>query len=609
MKKLFIFIVCCFLPFALYCQPPVILKPEAHTHYLQLLGSAKDSLYNTILQSFDRYIRNHPEEYLVQIERCKLIENAYYDSYTESNPKYEESEECLDQLLLSFPKIPEVVLYKAEGMYGDSAIIFLETILSDYDQEPEKWENKGISKVYSKLAESYSRKDQNLLAIKFAALAVKNNDTLDLSLLLARQYKALKQNKNAIDVLVNNLHSKNETWTLNEKGKLLLELGVPDKAILAFRLAKKDSSSWQDAGGLARAMIENGLFADARPYLVKDIEDSWKKSSSMRKLFEYDLKHSHADSALASYTALVKENFWNDPVGINRIQLLFHGPLLHWSFYDVLRIFLMLLLLITILIVPYILILPVHYLGNYFKNKGMLLKPTEFRWGLRHFWLACSLLLLVDIMAMLIYYFDETFVNGGVDGVSPINNNLANMSLFVMIGLLLATVLLTKKSDLAFIWGKIWDKKKSILSGIGMAFLLRFGLGIYLKIYAFLGIGQSDAAGMVSVIDEIVSVNQYYHPLVGFVFVVILVPFYEEFLFRGIFLSSCQKYMKFFIANSIQSVIFALLHQDIKLLPFFFAFGFVAGYYREKSQSLAPGISMHITNNLLAFIGILAGRR
>ena len=149
---------------------------------------------------------------------------------------------------------------------------------------------------------------------------------------------------------------------------------------------------------------------------------------------------------------------------------------------------------------------------------------------------------------------------------------------------------------------------KQILSGVGLAFLLRLGLGLYHEMLQDFGVSYTSSGVIASVVDNIVSVNQYYNPYLGFFFVVLLVPFYEEILFRGIFLSACQRNMKFALANSLQSLVFALVHNDLKLIPFYFAFGMVAGFFRQKTQSLTIGTSMHMTNNLIAFVFLLVTR-
>ena len=112
-------------------------------------------------------------------------------------------------------------------------------------------------------------------------------------------------------------------------------------------------------------------------------------------------------------------------------------------------------------------------------------------------------------------------------------------------------------------------------------------------------------SGVGSVLDYIASINSYYHPIVGFLFVVILIPFYEEYLFRGIALSAMEKRVKFMAANALQSLFFAIMHENLSLFLFYFSFGLIAGYLVKESKSLVPGIIFHMTNNLFAFIALM----
>lgn len=580
-------------------------KPENCEYYLSLLGSAKDSLSKEIIELYNDYTRLNPDDYLIQIERCKFLESAYYDADEGYNPKYEESEECRNNLIASFPEIPEVLIYKSEFLYGDTAIVFLKEIIADYENHTQKWLGKSIWKVYSKLADIYDADDKAREAVKYGHLAMEHNDTLDLTLLLAEQYKALSQNKKAVELLASDIDSADASWELNQKGRLLLELGAPDKAIRAFRFAQRDSASWMDVGGLAQAMIENGLYKEARVYLVKDTGEEWNKAEHLSKLFQYDVKYGSADTASLTYRKLDENSFWNDPVGIYRLRLLFRAPFSAWSVYDMLRVILLLGLFALVFIVPYTWILPIHYLGTYFKNKGMILSPSDFRWGLRNFWIASSLFLLVDLTASLVFTYDELFTGNEENATVLITKNLADFTIFSLTGFLLVTLFLVRKADVKLLLGSIWSERKSVLTGIGMAFLLKFCAGLYLRLLGAFEVNDDNPLFFLSIKENIISINQYYHPALGFLFVVLLVPVYEEIFFRGVFLSATEKYMKFSLANILQATVFALVHQDWKMFPFYLAFGLVAGYYRQKSQSLAPGISMHMTTNLVAFLAML----
>lgn len=586
-------------------------RPNTYSYYLDLLGSSKDVLYDSILHQFDQYIAQNPGDYKVSIERCRLIENAYYDSYEDYNPNYDEAVACVDTLIANFPTEPEVLLLKVDYLYGEELTEYLRE-LNDGVPLNDNWDSHAW-KLYKLLAENYENESNYEFAIRFGNLAKEQKDSLDLTLMMGRLYKEQNNTAQAIEVLSSSIDTLDLSWELNQKGKLLLELGAPDKAIEAFRLAKRDSTGWQDQSALAQALMDKGLYTEAREYLAKEVsETTWNKEKALRKLFVYDLTYGSLDSAKVAYRELVELNFMSDPIGIDRIRLFFKAPLFHWTFDDILHILLLLLILFVLLIFPYLWILPIHYIGNYFRTKGMQLSASEFRWGLRHFWIICSGYLIISVVAVaivdyptIISMFDESIVYGEV--TPEISKANATLTLLFCSGLLVMTIFLLKRTDLRLFWGTLQSKGRAIGVGIGVALLLKVGLGIYAAILRFADISlfEDSALGMLSINDDIISVNQFYHPLLGFLMVVIIVPIYEEILFRGVLLSACEKHMKFWIANSLQAVAFALVHQELKLIPFYFAFAFVCGYYRNKTQSLATGISLHVTNNLLAFIGIL----
>ena len=183
------------------------VKPLNHQVYLKLLVGAKDSLYQQALKTYDHYLQQHPADYRVHMERCCLIENAY--NTDEYNPKYAEVEQEANRLLKKFPQVPEVMLYKSELLYGDSALTFLEAMVLDYTKNPAKWQGKAIWRAYDKLASTYAASEKQAEAIKYGELSMAQNDTLDLSCLLATAYKTKNQKKKAINLVLKYLNPKN----------------------------------------------------------------------------------------------------------------------------------------------------------------------------------------------------------------------------------------------------------------------------------------------------------------------------------------------------------------------------------------------------------------
>jgi len=171
-----------------------------HAQHLERLGNAKDSLYQNILDQYKDFIWRYPKDPHARVERCRFIQTAYYDDYEEYNPNEEEAEVCARELLNVFVKDPEVLLYPAEFLYGDTAIAYLKKLTREIDSNPALWKNYGW-KVFDQLAEEYDNTDAHREALLYATRAMSSNDTLDLSLLQARAYKGLKQTDSAIAVL------------------------------------------------------------------------------------------------------------------------------------------------------------------------------------------------------------------------------------------------------------------------------------------------------------------------------------------------------------------------------------------------------------------------
>jgi uncharacterized protein len=605
-KKLLLYLLFLGCVLSIKAQKKEESKPASYTTNLAILKNAKDSLYKSILVSYNAYLFNHPNDIEVCIEKCRFVENAFYDSEEDYNPNYESCKTYLDSLLEKYPNEPGLIIYRSEYAYGDSSISYCLRAINKYENYPDKWKDKQISLIYEKLANAYNTNEKPKQSLEYALLAKEKNDSLDLSLLIARNYNTLKQKDKAILALLQQLDSTSLGWELNQKGELLLELGSISKALVVLRWAQKDSTvRWSNNTALANALIENGLYKQARVYLVEESKKSWEQTESFQKLFDYDLKYSSADTARASYKRLVTKAYLNDPLGVKRIRLFLNAPSLGWSFTDVLRVLSLILAVVLIFCIPYLWILPIQFIGNYYKSKGSVFSQNESRWSLRHFWIICALVLIVDVVAGLIFEHDVFLsISDGEKGVTQdsINLNLAHSTLFTISGYLLMTLLVLKWRDLKEIWGTYENKSKLIFKGIGTILLLRFVLGLYLKLIGFM---SDDIETESSVVENIRAINQFYSPLLGFLLVVIIVPFYEEFIFRGIILSACEKYMKFIFANSLQAALFAAVHLDLKLFPFFFLLAYIAGYQRHKTSALAPGISMHITNNLIAFFVIL----
>jgi uncharacterized protein len=583
-----------------------------HAHYLLQLGTAKDSLYKTILSGYDRYIILHATDHKAQIERCRFIETAYYDTYEDYNPNYELAQACADTILQRFPKNPEVLLYPTSFLYGDTLGHYLRHLEDEIKLDNSAW-NHYQWDVYHQLAQYYDQEENHEMVVHYGELAITNNDTLDISLLLARSYHKLSKNIDALDALLRHVDSTDAVWSLNEKGKLLMELGANDKAIEAFRIASHKNAAIQNGGELANAMINNGLIEDARGFLLKEVEASaqWNASKALRSLMLYDISYGRADSAQQNYRKFVEKDFYNDVFGIYRMRMTVKAPLMEWTLVDGAHILLFLLLLALLVVIPYLWVLPIHYYGSYRRQQGKLFSEQTFHWGLRHLWIVSSLWFASDVLALLFIDYPSVtamFLESSYEEPAPsISKTVADLDIFFCVGLLVGSIALLRREDFEGVLPRWWANAGDIGIGIMLAIGLKVGLSIYVMTFQKLGVDFSQGAMITaSITDNILAINKYYNPLLGFLFVVMFAPFYEEILFRGVFLSACQKNMSLWLANVLQGSVFALAHQSLIYFPFYLAFGLVAGYYTRKTGSLITSTSMHMMNNAMAFVYLLS---
>lgn len=607
MKRLLFWLVCLIGYLQSTAQITDSLRPAEHTYYLEMLNSSRDSLYDKALREYDTYLATHHHDVQMHIERCKLIEFAYYDEYEGYSLNYEEADSCRSKLKKEFPHSPEVKLFLVEHLYGDEKVEALKELVEDVQEQPERWKHLPVWKVHQQLANEYKWDDNYEEAISHAKLAMEQNDTLDLSILLAEGYIELDEKEKAVEILLNGVDSTQSTWDINRKGKLLLDLGKTNEALDVFNYIKEDTNGYINYSDLAATLVENGLFNEAREYLVKDLNERWPQAKAKFDLFQFDLKYGTADSTKASYERLVEDSFSNDFLGKYRLLIFLKHPLLSWSFPDIGRVLLLLLSLLIIVFLPYVWVLPVDYMGRALSRRGFYFFPNNFRWNLKHFWIISSIHLFIIFMCYYVFsyeafmsYLTDVYVGETIEDISQ---KVADNDLLFSFSLLFTTLFFVSKLDVIHFWGNKWSKQHSILLGFAVGFVIR---AIYGTISLEFDLYDAEASFYSAVTDSILSVNEYYSPILGFIVVAVMAPFYEEIIFRGVVLAGLEKKIPFVWANLLQALLFMGLHDDVVAFPFLFAFGFAAGMLRNKSQSLAPGMAMHFLNNAIAFWVITA---
>lgn len=83
----------------------------------------------------------------------------------------------------------------------------------------------------------------------------------------------------------------------------------------------------------------------------------------------------------------------------------------------------------------------------------------------------------------------------------------------------------------------------------------------------------------------------------------LLGPIVEEMVFRGAMTGSLlAKRCNIIVTLAVPSLLFAAVHLNPELLPFYFAYGLIAGWFAVRTGSLWPPVVLHATNNTVCAI-------
>ncbi len=578
--------------------------PFDHQKFIEEIKNSSTNIYKQCIEKYDDHLNKFPEDVLVHIEKCKFIANAQYDEYEEYNPNQEQFDSCLAKLKKRFPTNPDALLYQTECLWGDELKEVLEKAKEIIDENPQDWTNEKKGLLYSKIAnQNYSDSEYQLANFNITK-AITFDSKYETSLTYARILTKINKNDKALEVLTAEQDTSAEIWELNQKADLLLELKAYSKALDLYNKINEKDSSYIRNSELASTLVGVGEFAYARKYLVADTAKSWDKEGALRNLLLHDLKYHSSDTCITTYNKFRDIGYSVDPLGVYRIKLFLSHPLQGWSFRDIAGLTVFMLILLVLVVIPYFWILPVYFVGHHWKFITRE-KPYQPQWGLKMFWfVSFGLLFATFIPAVAVPEYLGFILN---------TNNYAELAseqraliyiIFILTFAIFGLVALYKK-DLRVLLSNNWSIQKSI--GIGLGILLAFKLVsvIYVKIgMSGFGITLEDLASIPNIFlaskQDIEPIITNYGKLIGFSLICILVPIYEEIIFRGVVLDAILGYINFNSANIIQSALFASIHGNLFLFPVFFFFGLIAGIMRKKSGGLLPGIVFHIVNNMLA---------
>lgn len=262
----------------------------------------------------------------------------------------------------------------------------------------------------------------------------------------------------------------------------------------------------------------------------------------------------------------------------------------------------LLLMILLLAALPAVLLLPVHYRGAIRRLKGKAVVPLFETVGLRHAWLALAAIIVLPVVAMGIAEpaaLEKTLSGNELPG----GRTLLRVALWGSLCGLLAfawTAMRFAKQG-GFGWSGAWRSWWRIL----LAFAAVLAVG-YLHGLVYATSGTDTRTAQTEMVDAMVnSGGSNWAALSAFVVIALLVPLWEEFVFRGMLLGGMARHVSFGWANLLQALLFAAIHDDAPRFLYYFALGLLGGWLVRSTRSLAPAILLHMLVNALAFTALL----
>ena len=576
-----------------------------HEVFIEKIRHSNDNIYQECIKEYNTYLGEFPDDIAVLIEKCKFIQLAQYDAENEYNPNQQEFDSCTADLAKRFTSNPKVLLFQTTYSWSEQLEEVFEKANKSIEENRELWSKEDLALMYKSMSEHYYNDSDYTSALKYIAKAISNDEAYKSSIDYASILIELDRKMEAIEVLTANMDSS--AWELSRKAELFLKIKAYPQALATYDRLREVDSTYVDNAELASTFEGIGQYDLARKCLVSDTSVFWQKEEALHALFIHDLKFQDGAQCAASYNAFRDLGYLYDPLGFYRLKLFFSHPLESWRFRDVLAILALILVLVLFIIAPYILILPVYFAGYRFSrvaNKN----PFDTPWGLKMFWLVCTGYLFASLFSC--FGAPETLIsifNSELGDLELTEGQMGLQSLLFMVIMAVFGFAALYKVKYNVLLSTRWSVGNSIWTGIWLFVVYKIVTGVYIQIgVKSFGISFDEVASIQNILlasrEIIEAIIATYGKGASFLLIGLIVPFYEEVIFRGVILSSCQRYINFNLANVFQAVLFSLVHQSLFLFPVFFIFGMMAGILRKRSGGLLSGMVLHSANNILVML-------
>ncbi|MET0591138.1 MAG: CPBP family glutamic-type intramembrane protease, partial [Polyangiaceae bacterium] len=231
--------------------------------------------------------------------------------------------------------------------------------------------------------------------------------------------------------------------------------------------------------------------------------------------------------------------------------------------------------LVCIALVPIAIALPVYEIGRWRRARGA--PQVETRWSLVHACLMWEILVFGTTIAFNAFAYRDIHLTGFRHNESDLSQlELARVGVCSSISMVLAAVPFTRKADWQRLGSAEWLNLPTLITA-AKCFAIVVGISLVNQTLLLLLRGVVDWGPDTDppALLALRAIREVYGVPVMIYVAAIAAPIAEEFVFRGVVLDAFNRHLPARSANWLQAILFALLHDDLRVAPSLMAVGVI----------------------------------
>jgi uncharacterized protein len=262
-------------------------------------------------------------------------------------------------------------------------------------------------------------------------------------------------------------------------------------------------------------------------------------------------------------------------------------------------------MLLLLAYLPGLIAFPAFYRGTVRARLNLPSRPMFAPIGLRHMWLALGAFLVTSTIVPML---GSGSALQSLAANRPLSAGEEVTALAIQIMTLVGAALFLIPTARKLPW-RAWLGDRGLAPALTA--VLAWGLFKALAIWSAAHTGHAGNALRHTPHDQQVAALAVAAAHVGgaglaLLIVAVLVPIYEELVFRCFVLGGLSRHLSFGWSNTWQALLFALIHFDFPHFVFYFLLGLLGGWLAQRTRGLAAPIALHAVNNAIACAGILS---